>query len=335
MVKLANLIKLQQQKLQVTQQEEKKDENQGTAYSGGVGAGDSAGQAGQTGQAGDSGAADSAAQRVDDSVPVAAESGADNVQSGVGERVDSESDQEGSRVVSGGPSERRPGDGQDSSSDSAGSDRRNETNTEGRSESQPAPDASGSGNSGTGSRPKPSLNLAGLKLKAATQAKHSPQAPAKSASRPASPVDSLEAIASDESTGLATLPATSFSDEIPATAPIRDLPDDLSESMLAFVKTLDGIYEVASDPELFGQMIKHIMMELRENPQYKKLLADDDVATMIRGMRESMGLARIKKEASKAKRSGSTSKSRKSSVKNDDMLDDLAALAASSGMTFD
>lgn len=86
-----------------------------------------------------------------------------------------------------------------------------------------------------------------------------------------------------------------FPDEIPATAPTRDLPDDLSDSMKSFVTLLDGIYEIVHDPELFGNMIRTIMQEMQENPDYTKILADQDVHTMIRGLRSSMGLAKIKK----------------------------------------
>jgi hypothetical protein len=69
------------------------------------------------------------------------------------------------------------------------------------------------------------------------------------------------------------------------------------------------------DPELLGGVTRNIMIELRDNPQYTKHLADDDIQTMIRAMRASMGLARIKKES---KKSGASRKSSKNI--DEDML---------------
>lgn len=98
-----------------------------------------------------------------------------------------------------------------------------------------------------------------------------------------------------------------YSDEIPATAPTRELPEDLTESQRGFIVLLNGIYSVLYDPELFGQMVRNIMSELQENPEYEKLLADEDVNAMMRGLRESMGMAKIKK-AEKSKGAGRTGK---------------------------
>lgn len=118
---------------------------------------------------------------------------------------------------------------------------------------------------------------------------------------------------------------------MPVEAPTRELPADLDEQSKAFVASLDQIYTLASDPELFGQYIRSIMTEMQTNPQYTKLICDDDVATMIRGMRESMGLARIKKEVNKTKRSGGSTATKKSNPKADGMMDELAAMAAQLG----
>lgn len=98
-----------------------------------------------------------------------------------------------------------------------------------------------------------------------------------------------------------------YSDEVPATAPTRELPEDLDETQKSFVMLLNGIYSVLYDPELFGQMVRNIMSELQENPEYEKLLADEDVNAMMRGLRESMGMAKIKK-AEKTKGGGRTGK---------------------------
>lgn len=115
-----------------------------------------------------------------------------------------------------------------------------------------------------------------------------------------------------------------FLNEIEATAPDRDLPADLESQQLRFVESLDGIYQVLNDPEMFGQSVRVIMMELQENPEYIKLIADQDVHTMIRGMRNTMGLARVKKQE-KSRKTGQASRAKKSQV-NDaamNMLDGL------------
>lgn len=115
-----------------------------------------------------------------------------------------------------------------------------------------------------------------------------------------------------------------FPDEIEATAPDRNLPDDLTASQLSFVESLDGIYQVLNDPEMFGQSVRIIMMELQENPEYKRLISDQDVHTMIRAMRNTMGLAKIKKQE-KSRKTTTTSRAKKSQIddKHMAMLDSL------------
>ena len=92
-----------------------------------------------------------------------------------------------------------------------------------------------------------------------------------------------------------------FEDEIEATAPERALAPDLTAEQLAFVESLDGIYQVLHDPELFGQSVRMVMIELQEHNEYEKLLADSDIHVMIRGMRRTMGLARVRKQEKTSK----------------------------------
>lgn len=113
-----------------------------------------------------------------------------------------------------------------------------------------------------------------------------------------------------------------FDDEIEATAPDRILEPDLTAQQLDFVESLDGIYQVLNDPEMFGQAIRIIMMELQENREYMKLIQDQDVHVMLRAMRNTMGLARIKKqEKSRTKGSGTAKagRAKKSSVSEADL----------------
>lgn len=100
----------------------------------------------------------------------------------------------------------------------------------------------------------------------------------------------------------------SFPDETPASAPTRELPDDISEAAKNFVQTIDGIYEIIHDSELLANVIPNIMIELQQNPQYIKLVVKQDIHTWVRAMRDGMGLARIKKTESKARRKAGSSK---------------------------
>lgn len=110
-----------------------------------------------------------------------------------------------------------------------------------------------------------------------------------------------------------------FIDEIEATAPDRELPADLAADQLAFVESLDGIYGVLHDSEMFGQSVRMIMIELQENPEYEKLLSDSDIHTMIRGMRRTMGLARVRKQEKSRKAKTNTNARKKAGVSDDAM----------------
>jgi hypothetical protein len=115
-----------------------------------------------------------------------------------------------------------------------------------------------------------------------------------------------------------------FADETPADKPTRELPEGLTKEALGFVDMIDGVYEVMHDAELLGSVIRSIMLELKSNPEYMKLVAPDDIRAWVRGMRESMGLAKIRKQEAKAKRSGGGGK--KSKLIDSDMLADLESL---------
>lgn len=112
-----------------------------------------------------------------------------------------------------------------------------------------------------------------------------------------------------------------FLDEIEATAPERAITPDLTAQQMNFIESLDSIYPVLHDPDLFGQAVRIIMLELQENQEYKKLITDQDVSTIIRGMRNTMGLAKIRKQE-KSRKSGGAAKTasrKKSQVSDDDM----------------
>lgn len=113
--------------------------------------------------------------------------------------------------------------------------------------------------------------------------------------------------------------ASGFDDEIEATAPDRDLPADMTSQQMMFVESLDSIYQVLNDPELFAQSVRMIMLELQENPEYIKLISDQDVHTMIRAMRNTMGLAKIKKQEKTRKAKGTTAAKKRGTIDADAM----------------
>ena len=118
----------------------------------------------------------------------------------------------------------------------------------------------------------------------------------------------------DETETLDSTEFAGFFDEIEATAPDRDLPEEMTPGMLGFVESLDSIYGYLNDTDMFGQSVRTIMMELQENPEYDKLISDTDVHVMIRAMRNTMGLARVRKQQ-KQRKTGGVSKSRSPSKK--------------------
>lgn len=143
------------------------------------------------------------------------------------------------------------------------------------------------------------------------------------------PINSLESLDSTEDAGIEPrgTGVSYFADETPATKPTRELPEGLSKESLGFLDMLDSVYNVIHDPELLGGVITNIMVELKSNPEYTRLIAPDDVRVMVRGMRESMGLARVKKTEAKAKRTGAGGK-RGSKIVDADMLADLDSFTA-------
>ena len=102
-----------------------------------------------------------------------------------------------------------------------------------------------------------------------------------------------------------------FDDETPATKPTRDVPEDADKGLRQFVELIDGVYGVVHDPELLGNVIRGIMIELKSNPQYMQQVADDDIRVWVRAMRSTMGLARIRKTEAKSKRGTGAAKKSK------------------------
>ena len=124
--------------------------------------------------------------------------------------------------------------------------------------------------------------------------------------------------------------AMQFPDEIQATAPVRELPEDLTAQQLTFIESLDTIYEVLHDTDLLGQSIRMVMQELQNNPEYTKLVSDHDVHTMIKSIRNVMGITKYRKDEKSAKRGTGARKSSATSKFDDDTMAQLDAMMAGS-----
>jgi hypothetical protein len=171
--------------------------------------------------------------------------------------------------------------------------------------------------------------LAGLGLgKPAAKPVEKVEAPTAGEVAAGEPVIDLQSLMDDESPAPARVARPLPADHVPATAPIRPVPEDATAPMLQFVKLIDSVYEMQFDQDLLGNVIKSIMVELQTNPAYissdwkKSLVQPDDIRVWIRNMREVMGLNKIVKAEKKAKRASGKAKK----VDSNEMLDDLASL---------
>lgn len=102
----------------------------------------------------------------------------------------------------------------------------------------------------------------------------------------------------------------------------------MRESCQHFVEMIDGVYTMFDDPEMLSNVIRGIMIELKNNKQYMKLVVREDVRTWVRAMRENMGLAVVKKQEKKTSR-GTGRSSKK--AQDDDVMSAFADL----GINFD
>lgn len=137
----------------------------------------------------------------------------------------------------------------------------------------------------------------------------------------------LEGLSNFEDEGVAPVALrqtkSQFDDETPATKPQRELPGDAEKGLLQFVSLIDGVYEIIGDSELLGNVIRSIMIELKSNPQYMKQVHKEDVHQWVKAMRDSMGMARIKKQEKKKAAPGSKAKGAKSDPDMEQAFADL------------
>lgn len=119
--------------------------------------------------------------------------------------------------------------------------------------------------------------------------------------------------------------------EVPALESNREFPDDATEDMKQFGALVDSVPDLFDDPQVMQQVIRSIMVELQQNPEFMEVMTDEDVNTMIRGMRDVLGLAHVKKVAAKKKAGGSTRK--KKSALSDEQTAELDNLFAKLGVS--
>lgn len=124
-----------------------------------------------------------------------------------------------------------------------------------------------------------------------------------------------------------------YLDQVPAAAPIRDLPTELDKQQKAFIDSLDSIYRLHDDPEMFVNMVRRIMSEMQDRPELMPLLAPggEDSNALIRGLRQSAGLAQVKKTESKAKRGNGGGRAKPQSAMVDSAMKTLQGLAGLEG----
>jgi hypothetical protein len=101
------------------------------------------------------------------------------------------------------------------------------------------------------------------------------------------------------------------------------LPADLEEAVARFISNLDHLHSLAPEPELASAAISGIMIELKKNPQYIKHVMPEDVRVVVQIMRETMGLAKITKEAKVSKRRSKSAGVTEALQDLEDMFGDL------------
>ena len=124
-----------------------------------------------------------------------------------------------------------------------------------------------------------------------------------------------------------TLPA----DHVAAPLIERNLPADLSDAQRSFIESVNTVYSVTHDAELFSQIIRIIMQEMRANPEFEEMLSDQDVGMMVRGMREAMGVARVQIASKKRTTTGGAKKPAKPSAKMSELENLMGSLGINIG----
>jgi len=105
--------------------------------------------------------------------------------------------------------------------------------------------------------------------------------------------------------------------EVPANEIERILPEGATEPMLAFVALLDSVPKLFHDPETMKHQVRNIMVALQEEESFVEMIMPQDLQHIIRGMRETLEGAAIKKAAKKR----APAKKKLTKLSADDMAD--------------
>lgn len=154
--------------------------------------------------------------------------------------------------------------------------------------------------------------------------KPKPSTPAPTATAPSAKGPVQDAAPQESQEASESPPPTLMPNEVPADAVVRELADDASPGVLKFVEMLDSVPKLFHDPDTLGQVIRNIMQSLSKEESFIQMVQPDDYKFIIRGMRDVLEGAAIKKASTKRK-SPSKKKPKKTDLDSDDlaMLDDL------------
>src|SRR3546814_10829151 len=94
------------------------------------------------------------------------------------------------------------------------------------------------------------------------------------------------------------------------------------------MRIIDWSSDVCSSDlaDMLGQSIRSVMQELQENKEFIQLVSDHDIHTMIKAIRNVMGVAKIRKEEKSSKRKTGGAKRTASSKFDADTLSQLDAM---------
>lgn len=116
--------------------------------------------------------------------------------------------------------------------------------------------------------------------------------------------------------------------ETPATNVQSLDTSNMEEGMAKFYAVVQRVPELHDDPDMLGQMLRRIMNDLKENPEYMEILApgvgDGHVNAILQGFKKCVGTVQIKKETTRKK----TSNRKKSPALSGDMMNGLNEMLA-------
>lgn len=93
--------------------------------------------------------------------------------------------------------------------------------------------------------------------------------------------------------------STSLPGESPAANSPLDLKPEVAERMKMFTDSLDTLRAAFDDVELMPQIVRQIMLDMQETPEFLEMLSDKDINLMMDSFYKTMAIARASKEKKK------------------------------------